>query len=381
MTSRLYRFSKDPSNGTSAWTAYRSLPERSLDGQMVFALMDPQGVYPYFARLLGFAYNALSYDTLVIANQYDASEASHFFLPYLAQQYGLKLAATDPLAVQRSKVNNAVQVFKKKGLADSVALRVRDFGYVGYAYEVFVNTGDTMGQLTNSNNGAIGNVPITFSSSIDALTVYGMRGGSAVSPATGVIDFQSRQSPIAGDWLAISDGLVTKTFYFTATTAPAGMIPVLFGTSQSGTMDNLCAAISANLAISAVNITKTMTSGPPLNGQPTSSTPYGTRSVSCLADFREYPHGYFSDIQPIYSLSSRITVHVNHRDGSPLLYLDNPQDQAAAVALQEQIGSDLSYGVLPAHVDVMCFITDFNVMGPGAEETVGIGETFTITQV
>jgi hypothetical protein len=383
MSGVLYRYQLDHDNNVWGWVAYRSLPERSLDGQLTFEVLDPDGVWTYLARLLGACYSQLSYDTSVIANQYDAQVCAPFFLPYLAQQYGLALSSTDTLQVQRNKVQNAVQTFKLKGTAEGVALRIQDFGYIGYAYEVFVNTGDVMGSFVNNSPGTAGNVSMKaiFASITQALTLYGMTGGTDILPAVGVVDFEFHTSPVQGDQLIMSDGTTTKTFYFTSSSSPGGTVPVVFGITQNDTMNALIAAVEANLNITGTNITKPMMAGPPIGNQPTSSTVWGTRTSADEGDILEFPHGYFSSLIPIYSMSSRVAVHMNNTDGTPLYYPDTPLGIAAAQALQQMIGSDLAFDVLPAHVDVMFFATDFNVVGPEMTEGVVVSETFSVTQV
>ena len=125
--------------GSPVWSLYRTMPERALAGTAVFTIFDPDGIYAYYARILGAISYQLGYDNNVLLNQFDPSLVSHFYLSSLAQQYGLTLNNNDTLQVQREKTANAVQTVKLKGLGAGIVLLLKSLGYVGYGNEVWIN--------------------------------------------------------------------------------------------------------------------------------------------------------------------------------------------------------------------------------------------------
>jgi hypothetical protein len=241
--------------GQYIWQPYLSYPERALAGQYVFNIFDPDKIYAYYARLLGGCMSEWSYDNRVLLNFYDPEKVSHFFLSALAANYGLELAASDPLNVQRAKTKNAVPTFKLKGLDISVRTRIRALGYTGYANEIWVNP-------TN---------PTNYRSAV--LNAFGS-----------------------------------------------------FSSSNTGANDP--------------NTTK------------------------------EFPHGYRTGDGTVdgFYPSSRLAIHLNDGSGNPL---NITSDIKAAVA------NDLLGDVLPAHVSIRYFVTDFTV----ADEGITVTDTMTITHV
>ncbi len=134
-----YRWRRDPDTGVSTWVMYRTLPQRSLDGQFVFSLTDPDRVFSYYSKLLGAVMSEWSYDNRVLLDQIDPDKVSRFYLPALAAQWGLSLRFDDDLAVKRAKVKSAVGVFKFKGLDVAAQLRLRALGYTGFVREIWIN--------------------------------------------------------------------------------------------------------------------------------------------------------------------------------------------------------------------------------------------------
>lgn len=137
-----YRFQEDLDTGVSSWVKYRTMPHRAADGMRLFDIFDPDGIYKYFAKVLGFVQTEMAYDNAVLLDQYDPDLASRFYLPELASNYGLTLDFQDDLPVRRAKTRNAVSTYKQKGLDSGIRLRIRSLGYTGYANEIWVNPTD-----------------------------------------------------------------------------------------------------------------------------------------------------------------------------------------------------------------------------------------------
>jgi hypothetical protein len=135
----LYRYELNRDTGTLGWNKYLSLPQRSLNGQYVFSLFDPDKVYDYYAVMWGSLMWRWSYDTDVLGQQLDPDKCASVYLPVLAAQWGYNLPSDEQLIVRRSLTRNAVPFFKFKGLAEAVRLRLQSLGLKGYVNEIWVN--------------------------------------------------------------------------------------------------------------------------------------------------------------------------------------------------------------------------------------------------
>ena len=72
----------------TAWKEYRTLPQKALDAQGVFELFDVDGVYDYFAHLLGNLHVQHIEDTKEILNFLNPNQSPKEFLQYLAKSFG-----------------------------------------------------------------------------------------------------------------------------------------------------------------------------------------------------------------------------------------------------------------------------------------------------
>jgi len=608
----MWRFEYAYDTAVYSWQAYASMPERAYAGMALFSIFDPDKVLLYYLKVVGACLTEWQYDNDIIRQQYDAYQCAPQNLISLAANYGLALDTSDPLTVQRSKVKNIVSVWKQKGLPSSVVTRLSDFGYLGYATEVWVDPGDPTIELVTAvgTPSTLLNVPITATGSV--IGPFGMDGADLYNQATGYVVFQNQANPAVNDIVSITlpvsvsgitrsyaaetvtatvttvtpHGLVTGTsvqisgalpssyngaFVITVTGANTFTYTFVLGVDPgavTGTIFELGAVaftfiagsatapqvqINATLAttvanfiaalttiygslLTVTNITAFKTFGPPIRNQVTSSTAYGTRAfatfpssgitrtfasamvtatvtvasiavsgitsafasgvvtatvtttsahgltsgqtaaisgatpiayngnylvavtgpttftyvfaaatdpgvvtgsiivnpvhglmsgqtvaidgaspaayngkftvsvisptvftyqfgasgdpgavsgtitVTTFGDrYREYFHGYWSKRIPIFFPSSRVAIHLNNPDGSPLAVALTPQASAAMLAIKKQIANDLQFGVLPAHVDVAWFDTDLNVPSPLAPDAAYLDEQFVIT--
>lgn len=135
----LYRYERNSDTGQFRWSIYRSMPERSLLGQQVFDVYDPDQIYLYYARIWGAMQWRFAYDNSALLNQVDPTLCIEASLAPLAAQFGLKLDFDDSVEVRRAKVGSAVEVFKLKGTDAAVSTKLRAIGLSGSALEVWVN--------------------------------------------------------------------------------------------------------------------------------------------------------------------------------------------------------------------------------------------------
>lgn len=356
-SSTLYRYFTDPrTNTVMGWQLYRSMPERALTGQIVFNVFDPDGIYLYYARLVGAQMAQLQYDNWTLLSLYDPAAVSHWFLPLLAANWGLELAATDSEQVQRSKTSGAVSLFKLKGLPESVQLRLRALGYTGYANEVWVNP-------TNASNfqSAVTNPDGSASSGpTGAGTDYreyphGYRTNDPVSDA-----------PITAESQGLTIASATQTGRVQLPAIQAGTLDLTITLPSSGGTfvldDNGSGAFTAGanttslvLSTSSINYTTGAWSVSFTGAAPAGGTILANYSKVIGGD------GYYP--------SSRVAIHLNDGSGNPL---------ALSAADMAVVSTSLMADILPAHVDVRYFATDIPVTA--SPEGVVVADTLTITQ-
>lgn len=123
------------------WLPFRTMPQRALDGVRAFEILDPQGIYDYYARIVGLKYAALARDTRLILDFIDPDLCPIEFLPLLAANFGADVAADQPEATQREILRNWIPLMRIKGLPDAVVVALRQLGFRGYATQVWTRKG------------------------------------------------------------------------------------------------------------------------------------------------------------------------------------------------------------------------------------------------
>lgn len=135
----LFRFEPDRDTGLFRWVPYRALPQRALDGTRVFDLLDPDGIYDYYARLLGALHFEWKRDAKAVLDFPDAARCPERLLQFLGADYGLAFLAGEPEVIRRTRIATAILTYKKKGLEDSYRLALRALNLQADVREVFVN--------------------------------------------------------------------------------------------------------------------------------------------------------------------------------------------------------------------------------------------------
>lgn len=384
----LYRYEFNRDAGVWVWRPYRSLPQRSLDGQVIFEMFDPDKVYDYYAKIWGSLYWRWSYDLGILRDQLDPYSASEKLLPIVSQQFGLRVNAGDDVNVKRAKVYNAIDQFKAKGTSEGVRLRLRDIGYVGYSADVWINPGYPAVHLHNYTvSGYAKNAAIISTSS--ALEVYGFFGGSTTRNSRAFIVFKDFENPADGDTITIASGSQTKIFEFDSNSSVSGgHVAVAINVDPFVTASNLATAITANL-VSVDGIFRSSTTealwkatANPDNTyyQPARLNPAGNASAGTYgtgSDTLEYPTNYRIENNIVMKPSSRVSIHINNLDGTPINFAG--MNTVAINTIQQTIFNELTSDILPAHVDIRYFATDLNVNGPYASENIGATDRLTVT--
>lgn len=123
------------------WKTYRTLPQRALDGLRLFEVLDPTGIYDFYAKMLGLKYVQLAEDTERILDFIDPSLCPSVYVPVLARNFGCPVDADQPEVEQRELIRNWIPLMQLKGLEQAVPVALRSLGFDGYATQVWVKPG------------------------------------------------------------------------------------------------------------------------------------------------------------------------------------------------------------------------------------------------
>lgn len=216
------RYETDPDTGNASWKAYRTMPQRYVDGLGAVELFDEAGIINFFALLIGSAMSQWTHETNLLYTQRDSDYTQEAYLPYLGLDYGVDVNASDPEAIKRAEVRSAVPVAKLSGTDRSIVLRLLGRGYDATVHEVWVNPGHPMAKLTADASGYAHNAAIQYTpgpllisdANANIILTAGMSGGGDNVAATGYVLFRDGLSPADGDVLTITDGTSTVDFEF-----------------------------------------------------------------------------------------------------------------------------------------------------------------------
>lgn len=125
----------------TAWEAYSTLPERAMDGQLVLQLFDEEGIYEYYAKLVGLLLAEWQYDTEHLRTFTDPVTCPDDLVSLLADNFGLAIVNETPVDQKREFVRQFVLLQKEKGVDGAFRDALRVLGYTGYVNNVWVIPG------------------------------------------------------------------------------------------------------------------------------------------------------------------------------------------------------------------------------------------------
>jgi hypothetical protein len=165
--------------GGSAWESYRTLPQKALDAQGVFALFDRDGIYDYYAELLGNLHAQHMADTRNILTFLDPQSVPQEFLPHLAATFGAEGITTVNITPEefRAMLSGVLALHKGRGTPQSVVLALRNLGYIGYMMEVWVDPANPANNFEEVASGQVANNPDYYPSSAVVIHLADLAGG------------------------------------------------------------------------------------------------------------------------------------------------------------------------------------------------------------
>lgn len=360
---------------TEVWREYRSLPQRALDAQQAFDILDPDKVFDFYAKILGATHTQWALDNDSILDFIDPDKCPARFLDLLGKNFGLDLPADDSEVTKREKIRSAVPTFKLKGLARSVFLRLRAIGFQGFSNEIwsnvagkFVITGPAALQIGGLDDNVAG-IDLGVNTSANGRWFLDI-----VSDGGGFFHLD-----IYDDAARIM--LVAHTASYNSTGTQALIADA--GSGLSGTVEILAVgpADATSFARVPTNFEDINDALPAVQADALSRGIFDlvqTGTGQKGTDIFEAPHGYFTEDQTPYFPISRLSIHLNNPDGSPL---DIPSFTPEGIEeLKERVARELRVDIIPVHVDIRQFITDFEV-GPLSPEQIGVSDALLITEV
>jgi hypothetical protein len=118
------------------WEPHTTLPQRALIGMRVFEILDPDGIWDYYAKLVGLKYAQLSRDTRDILQFIDPNICPIDELPLLAENFGVDLSADATERTKRELIRQWIPLMQLKGLPQGIVIALRTLGFSGYATQV-----------------------------------------------------------------------------------------------------------------------------------------------------------------------------------------------------------------------------------------------------
>jgi hypothetical protein len=349
------------------WYVYRSLPQRFLDNTKVFDIFDPDGIYNYYASLVGGAMARMYVDNVDLLGFRDPDKVPLEWIPEAAAQVGATYVPGDSEAAKRAKLELAVPAAKVRSTSEAVTLILQGLGYGGYADEGWAKILWASVDIRSSTIG----VDVTLVTSDDQTLIVSSTPGDLNNKATAFAYFYRDTNPtqptlvppaVAPVTLTMTVGATTKVFEFTnAAVITPGAIAVALGAVASDTMSNLLTEMTAQFGAALDPVyTVVGVSGLPF------SLEGGLQNVAPA--YIDRPHAYDYRTPDRYWASQRIIVHVTRRDGTTL------SGGEINSAFKERLRAEIN-PILAASAKILWFATDREV----GSEGVAVGETFTIT--
>lgn len=348
----LYWYNYDRVNNRWSWVKYRSLPQRALDNMGAFDAFDPDGIYNYYAQIIGGVYSQLQYDARTLRTIRDPDQVPTPYISLAASNIGASptdnlLVVDDPGRfdqIRRYTLAAAPFVNRAIGQDEAVSSHLRTLGYSGHVYEIWRKLNRPSLWLEAQHFGSDYNVAIVGTHSFG---VWGMQGGDGVSKATGLVYVAHAILP--GQSVVVRYGTITVTFEFVAS-SPVGT-QVLIGSDDSATMSAFLAVFN-----SASN--------------PLYAGGYITASTTIPGPVAlYYPPNYDPGQPGPYWVSSHLTLTLYNLDGSPWM-----PSYTERMRVFHQVKRSLETFILPINSRIIDYGT-----GANRTEGVAVSESFSVT--
>lgn len=123
---------------TEVWVAHITFPQRALNATRAFSILDPDGIWDYYAEIVGLALSQHQYDTRRIGDLVDPARVPESFLPLLLRNFGADdIFADETFADQQEALRIFVALMKQKGTPESIVNALSLLGFKGHGSHVW----------------------------------------------------------------------------------------------------------------------------------------------------------------------------------------------------------------------------------------------------
>lgn len=389
VTNTLLRYERDGATGTLAWNPYRSMPQRALDGMPAIAMLDPDGIYEHFARMMGGFGATMSKDARTLKSLRSPDLVPEDLIASAAANIGADFDESSTPEQQRHALKISVPVGHVRGTVESTSLHLQTLGFSGTVFDRWTVSQFPLvcfdGKAANGTADNVNKWSVTPSDAVLRVFFSGMYGGDVGTPAQGCVWVRDDSPPRDGDTLTLGPlALPILQVVFKTTPTLPNHIQIGAGIDMMSALAAICAANSA--INSAFWINANLVPAYPYNGiQPASAHRPGPPAL-------DYAHGASGRNPDRYWPSRYVTVIYNYASGAPVYYPLTTEGRAQASADHNLLKQSLGINVLPIHCIPGFWGTDAPVessLPVGSDPTavvpknaqVAVTETFSVTQV
>ena len=121
------------------WMPHTTLPQRSMNDMQVFQMLDADGIYDYYAAMLGLTLAQHQYDTKRLLDLVDPVSCPDRFLSLLLHTFGADDVEfeTSPEG-KRELLRTFIGIMKIKGTGPAIVTAIASLGLQGYGTHVWV---------------------------------------------------------------------------------------------------------------------------------------------------------------------------------------------------------------------------------------------------
>lgn len=124
---------------TASWEAHSTLPQRALAAQEHAQMLDAEGIYDFYAKILGLSLAELQYDSKRIQDLVDPVACPDRFLSLLLRNFGADdLDFEETPESKRELLRTFIGLMQQKGTPAAIVNGLRALGYSGYGTHVWV---------------------------------------------------------------------------------------------------------------------------------------------------------------------------------------------------------------------------------------------------
>lgn len=132
-------FRKYEARSTPVWHPYKPMPEKALEAQYIFQILDPDEIYRYYSLLVSEMYIIWQNLNDDLTKLLSPDETLDEWLDLLAEQYLIPLDRSRGFERQRKEIGEWLRVPRVRGTAKSVIVPIRHLNHFGRVFEIWAD--------------------------------------------------------------------------------------------------------------------------------------------------------------------------------------------------------------------------------------------------